>query len=153
MISSTFNETILYDDDVSVLTAEDDGDYPNLQVCRGDLYDDVGIMLSQRSHPTSVDDGSRQSDPSIDEMITKLTESMMRSARSREMISKINFSELRTIHQSGSVSSLPTTTQKSRVHKAHRLSSKYSIGRSIPKTIGGKRENSVCGFLRSTKRW
>ena len=95
-------------------------------------------------------------DPSMEEMVVKLNRSMMRSARSRAMVSKTVFPDLRKQslerkNKKQMVSSFTSFRRKSSlVRKAQRSNATKHTTYS---NSNGVDKSSLLHFLRATKKW
>lgn len=79
---------------------------------------------------------------SMEELVAKLNKSMMRSARTRALISKNVYPDL--------------NRNKLSLHKAQQRSTKHKYNSGIATqslVLGTSTDNSICGFLRATKKW
>ncbi|CAJ1963152.1 unnamed protein product [Cylindrotheca closterium] len=114
------------------------------------LFSDISF------HPVADD---KEGIPSMEALVAKLNRSMLRSARSRAMVSKTVFPDLRKRGTNRRVNTTPVDSPSSSIktilHRGPRMicktpSSSICIAQCDAMKIDG---NSIGDFLRQTKRW
>ena len=107
---------------------------------------------------SSNDDPSSASEkpPSFGIMVSKLNSMMMKSAKSRAIISNTVFAELKK--KARKISLDCTSTNKPSLHKASRQSPKHSHQNKDNIStdsirLGSRQDSNIGGFLRASKKW
>ena len=128
---------------------EDDDDESNAE---DSLFTDVSFHQHYKQEPSAID-GHRPS--TFEEMITKLNRSMLRSARTRALVSKTVVPDLR---KKGLGAVKKSCFIAEGVHRAHQPPAKnwfYEISQrgACRLTLDDQNHSSIGGFLRASKRW
>ncbi|CAJ1963289.1 unnamed protein product [Cylindrotheca closterium] len=112
------------------------------------LFSDTSLQFL--SNPQSPKSSELHDNTSLEEMVVKLNRSMIRSARSRAMISKAVFPDLRKQGLKRNKKPIMLASKSSLVHKVQRstATAKHTYSNS-----SGFAKSSLLDFLRATKKW
>mmetsp|Transcript_36551 Transcript_36551/g.88584 ORF Transcript_36551/g.88584 Transcript_36551/m.88584 type:complete len:151 (-) Transcript_36551:111-563(-) len=150
MINCTKMEfDLINSDDLSVFSFSENFEEASIDVPFS-LFSDIGFH--------SVDEEEQEPLPSLEATLAKLSRSMLLSARSRAMVSKNVYPDLRKRGLDKKVKKAsaggPSSSMKTTVHKAQRTlcnkNNQYKRAQYDATKIDG---NSIGRFLRATKKW